>query len=126
VGGGRQIRRIDDGQSFASRIELSEQRPQQMGVELAQLDQIQPVTKLMEHFSVGKLSLVGQVRKLSPSPVLRQILEQEVEAMHWRQQSQQQYAQQLRRRERAASACAALSRKQLIDPAIIQIGRELM
>jgi hypothetical protein len=122
--GGGEIRRVDDGDGFAGRIPRSQQRPEQMVIDGAELHGIQTIAKLMQHLGVGQDAFVGQSSEVSPEAVLGQELHEEVERMHGRQKVEQQDSKQLRGPKQRTSAPASWTWEEVVDGFIGQIGRE--
>lgn len=86
-----------------------------MLVDPPQSGHAQPGAKLMQHPHIRHPVLAAEAREGSPSPLLRQQLDQQVQGMHRREQAQQMHAKELGRGVRVAPAAGAALRPGLID-----------
>jgi hypothetical protein len=101
---GWQIGRVDQGECRSGRIQILDQRVQQMTVDLPQTAHPDFFTEGVHHAHVGQLGQVAQPGKTPPSFLFGEQAHEQIEGMHRSDEGQQMQPPQLRGTEVMTSA----------------------
>lgn len=121
-----EIRPIHQRDGRHIRRQSLQQRRQQHFVDAAQASDSKATPELVQHAHVRNSMSVGQVRKLTPSPLLGQHLNDEIHRMSRGQQNQLMDSPQLRGAEVAVPAAGAGVRPLFYQKRVGDEGREFL